>query len=53
DADVVGKDSIGDCKVKLKHVFDDGKFDEWVKLPSMLGLSSHGQIHVVMNFRPS
>ncbi|CAF1373334.1 unnamed protein product [Rotaria magnacalcarata] len=53
DADVVGRDSIGHCKVKLKHVFDDGKFDEWVKLPTMLGLASNGQIHVVMNFRPS
>ncbi|CAF3137472.1 unnamed protein product [Rotaria socialis] len=53
DADTVGRDSIGNCKVKLKHVFDDGKFDEWVKLPTMLGLASNGQIHVVMNFRPS
>ncbi|CAF3440174.1 unnamed protein product [Rotaria sp. Silwood1] len=53
DADVVGRDSIGHCKVKLKHVFDDGKFDEWVKLPAMLGLSSNGQIHIIMNFRPS
>ncbi|CAF3338540.1 unnamed protein product [Rotaria sp. Silwood1] len=53
DADVVGKDAIGSCKVKLKHVFDDGKFDEWVKLPAMLGLSSNGQIHIIMNFRPS
>ncbi|CAF0918443.1 unnamed protein product [Rotaria sordida] len=53
DADVVGRDSIGNCKVKLKHVFDDGKFDEWVKLPTMLGLSSNGQIHIIMNFRPS
>ena len=53
DADVVGRDSIGKCKVKLKHVFDDGKFDEWVKLPAMLGLSSKGQIHVIMNFKVS
>ncbi|CAF2083028.1 unnamed protein product [Rotaria magnacalcarata] len=34
DADVVGRDSIGSGKTKLKHVFDDGKFDEWVKLPA-------------------
>ncbi|CAF2536933.1 unnamed protein product [Rotaria sp. Silwood2] len=53
DADVVGKDAIGHCKVKLKHVFDDGKFDEWVKLPAMFGLSSNGQIHIIMSFRPS
>jgi Ca2+-dependent lipid-binding protein len=53
DADIAGKDSIGSCKVKLKHVFDDGKFDEWVKLPGLLGLSSHGEIHIIMNFRVS
>ena len=53
DADVVGKDSIGNGKVKLKHVFDDGKFDEWVKLPAKLGLTSHGEIHVIMNFTVS
>lgn len=50
DDDVVGRDSIGSGKVKLKHVFDDNKFDEWVKLPAHLGLSSHGEIHVIMNF---
>lgn len=50
DADLVGRDSIGNGKVKLKHVFDDNRFDEWVKLPAHLGLSSHGEIHVVMNF---
>ncbi|CAF0949536.1 unnamed protein product [Adineta steineri] len=53
DDDVVGRDSIGNGKVKLKHVFDDNRFDEWVKLPAHLGLSSHGEIHVIMNFIPS
>ena len=28
DSDVVGKDTIGHAKVKLKSVFDDRKFDE-------------------------
>lgn len=51
DDDVGDRDAIGKCKVKLKNVFDDGKYDEWVKLPSMLGLSSHGEIHVIMHFR--
>ena len=53
DDDVVGRDSIGNGKVKLKHVFDDGRFDEWVKLPAKLGLSSHGEIHVIMRFTVS
>ncbi len=26
--DIVGQDSIGNGKVKLKHVFDDGRFDK-------------------------
>ncbi len=31
-------------------MFDDGKFDEWVKLPAKSGLSSHKEIHIIMNF---
>jgi Ca2+-dependent lipid-binding protein len=50
DADVGDKDSIGNGKVKLKHVFDDGQYDDWVKLPAHLGLSVHGELHVVMKF---
>ena len=53
DQDVGDKDSIGNGKVKLKQVLDDGKFDEWVKLPAHLGLSVHGEIHVIMNFTVS
>lgn len=53
DSDVAGKDSIGNGKVKLKNVFDDGKFDEWVKLPAYMGLSNHGEIHIIMNFTVS
>lgn len=53
DADVGDKDAIGNGKVKLKNVFDDGKFDEWVKLPAHLGLSVHGEIHVIMSFTVS
>ena len=30
-----------------------GKFDEWVKLPAKFGLSSHGEVHVIMNFTVS
>jgi Ca2+-dependent lipid-binding protein len=53
DSDLAGKDSIGNGKVKLKNVFDDGKFDDWVKLPAHLGLSVHGEIHIIMNFTVS
>ncbi len=53
DSDVGDKDSIGNGKVKLKHVFDDGKFNGWIKLLAHLGLSVHGEIHVIMNFTVS
>ncbi|CAF3482465.1 unnamed protein product [Rotaria sp. Silwood1] len=53
DADVNDKDLIGQAKVKLSKVFDDGKFDEWIKLSAHFGLSIHGEIHIIMNFTPS
>jgi Ca2+-dependent lipid-binding protein len=53
DADLIGKDTIGKSKIKLKQVFENGEFDEWIKLPSHFGLSSRGEIHVIMNFTVS
>ena len=53
DSDVIGKDSIGNGKVNLKHVFDDGKFDGWVNLSNQLGFSGNGEIHVIMMFTVS
>ncbi|CAF1264509.1 unnamed protein product [Adineta ricciae] len=47
DDDAVGKDSIGEAKIDLrKHDFSKGAFDEWIKLPALLGLRSKGEIHV-------
>ena len=53
DADLIGRDTIGKSKIKLKQVFENGEFDEWIKLPSHFGLSSRGEIHVIMNFTVS
>ena len=50
DADLIGRDTIGKCKIKLKQVFDEGEFDQWIKLPAHFGLSSRGEIHVMMSF---
>ncbi|CAF1024076.1 unnamed protein product [Adineta ricciae] len=52
DADLIGRDTIGKCKIRLKQVFDDGEFDQWIKLPAHFGLSSRGEIHVMMTFTP-
>ncbi|CAF4083502.1 unnamed protein product, partial [Adineta steineri] len=49
DDDVVGRDSVGSAKIDLKkHVFGKGRYDDWVKLPAMLGLRSKGEIHVII-----
>lgn len=49
DDDAVGKDSIGSAKIDLKkHVYGKGRYEDWVKLPAMLGLSSHGEVHVII-----
>ncbi len=54
DDDVVGRDSIGSAKIDLKkHVFGKGPYEDWVKLPAMLGLSSHGEIHVIIKHNVS
>lgn len=50
DADLIGRDTIGKCKIKLKEVFREGEVDQWVKLPTHLRLSSRGEIHIMMNF---
>jgi hypothetical protein len=49
DDDAVGRDSVGSAKIDLKkHVFGKGRYDEWVKLPAMLGLRSKGELHVII-----
>ena len=49
DDDVVGRDSIGSAKINLKkHVFGKGRYEDWVKLPANLGLTHHGEVHVII-----
>ncbi|CAF1180264.1 unnamed protein product [Adineta steineri] len=49
DDDTAGKDSIGSAKIDLrKHDFTKGPYDEWIKLPALLGLRSKGEIHVTI-----
>ncbi|KAG9287576.1 hypothetical protein G9A89_019637 [Geosiphon pyriformis] len=54
DSDVAtSDDTIGTAKVDLQDVFQRGQVDRWVKLPGMFGLSSHGEVHLAMNFTPT
>ncbi|KAI9487914.1 C2 domain-containing protein [Zychaea mexicana] len=54
DKDLIGSDKIGDAKVNVKDIINGGQtFDEWVKLPAKLGLSSHGELRVSIYFTPN
>ncbi len=54
DEDVVGRDSVGSAKIDLtKHDFSRSPYDAWVKLPTMLGLRSKGELHVIITHHVS
>lgn len=49
DDDIGDKDKIGSAKISLKKVREaGGQLDEWVKLPALMGLRSHGEIHLIL-----
>ncbi|KAI9267463.1 C2 domain-containing protein [Sporodiniella umbellata] len=52
DKDLVGSDKIGTGHVDVSDAFKGEAIDTWVKLPAMLGLSSHGEVHVSIAFSP-
>ncbi|ORY91182.1 C2 domain-containing protein [Syncephalastrum racemosum] len=53
DKDVVGSDKIGEAKIDFADVYQGSVFDDWVKLPAKLGLSSHGEVRVRIEFAPN
>ncbi|KAI7858362.1 C2 domain-containing protein [Circinella umbellata] len=54
DKDLVGSDKIGDAKVDIKDIISSGRpFNQWVKLPAKLGLSSHGELLLTITFAPN
>jgi hypothetical protein len=51
DDDVAGRDSIGKASIDLKkQALSEGRFEEWIKLPAVLGFRSKGEIHVIMEY---
>lgn len=52
DKDTFGSDDIGDTKIDFKSVFSGTPIDTWVDLPAKLGLTSHGELHVYIQFMP-
>jgi hypothetical protein len=54
DEDILDRDSVGSAKIDLKkHVVEKGRYEEWVKLPALLGLRSNGEIHVTIKYHVS
>jgi Ca2+-dependent lipid-binding protein len=54
DADEGKKpDVIGSTKISLDTVIKQGHYDDWVKLPGLLGFGSRGDVRVRMTFEKS
>ncbi|KAI9499620.1 C2 domain-containing protein [Zychaea mexicana] len=54
DKDLFSDDKIGDCKINIEEVIEEGQvFEDWVSLPALLGLSSNGEVLVSISFEPS
>ncbi|SAM04318.1 hypothetical protein [Absidia glauca] len=52
DKDTIGSDKIGEAKFDVAEAFKGQPIDTWVKLPAKLGLTSHGEVHVIAQFQP-
>ncbi|KAI8976507.1 C2 domain-containing protein [Pilobolus umbonatus] len=52
DQDHMDTDKIGDGSLDITDAIKGQAIDTWVKLPAMLGLSSKGEIHLIVQFTP-
>ncbi|CAO3692923.1 unnamed protein product [Rhizopus stolonifer] len=52
DKDLASSDKIGNGSLDVTDVFKGQPLDTWSKLPAKLGLSSHGEVHFVVEFSP-
>ncbi|KAL0075786.1 C2 domain-containing protein [Phycomyces blakesleeanus] len=53
DKDTFGSDKIGEARVDFRQALEGQPIDTWVKLPAKLGLSSHGEVHLYIQFSPN
>jgi hypothetical protein len=53
DKDTIGSDDIGDAKFDFAEAFNGEPIDTWVNLPAKLGLTSHGEVHIYLQFFPA
>ncbi|CAF0979171.1 unnamed protein product [Rotaria sordida] len=51
DEDSVKHDKIGSVEIDLHQLYEKGHIDQWYDLKGKLGISSHGQIHLILDFQ--
>ncbi|ORZ22201.1 C2 domain-containing protein [Absidia repens] len=51
DKDTIGSDKIGEGKLDVAEAYEGQIIDTWIKLPAKLGLTSHGEVHLVAQFQ--
>ncbi len=50
DEDSVKDEKIGSIKIDLRDLYQKGHIDNWYKIPAKLGLTSHGEIHLILDY---
>ena len=50
DKDKIGSDEIGTAKFDFEEAFNGAPIDTWVNLPAKMGLTSHGEVHLYVQF---
>ncbi|CAF1057706.1 unnamed protein product [Rotaria sordida] len=51
DEDSVKHDKIGSVEIDLHQLYEKDHIDQWYDLKGKLGISSHGQIHLILDFQ--
>ncbi|KAG1629094.1 hypothetical protein G6F44_011722 [Rhizopus delemar] len=50
DKDIIGYDNIGEANFDFADTFNGVAIDTWIDLPAKLGLKSHGEVHIYVQF---
>ncbi|CAF0894289.1 unnamed protein product [Adineta steineri] len=52
DEDTIRHDKIGSLEIDLRDLFVKHNSDKWYDLPATYGKSSHGKIHLILEYQP-
>lgn len=50
DQDSMKDEKIGTLKIDLRDLYQKGHIDNWYKIPAKLGLTSHGELHLILHY---